>query len=74
LIDRDPWQARVLPRDEFGLWLGALAGDRNYHTMSRLQLFPRAPGGWREHLNHVYAKLDVDGRADLAGEVARRNL
>jgi DNA-binding CsgD family transcriptional regulator len=28
----------------------------------------------KKHLTHVYAKLDVDGRAKLAGEVARRNL
>jgi DNA-binding CsgD family transcriptional regulator len=28
----------------------------------------------KKHLSHVYAKLDVDGRADLAAEVARRGL
>jgi DNA-binding CsgD family transcriptional regulator len=28
----------------------------------------------KKHLSHVYAKVDVDGRADLAAEVARRNL
>jgi DNA-binding CsgD family transcriptional regulator len=28
----------------------------------------------KKHLTHVYAKLDVDGRADLAAEVARRDL
>ncbi|QBI18573.1 hypothetical protein ER308_02660 [Egibacter rhizosphaerae] len=28
----------------------------------------------KKHLSHVYAKLDVDGRADLAAEVARRDL
>jgi DNA-binding CsgD family transcriptional regulator len=26
----------------------------------------------KKHLSHVYAKLDVDGRAGLAAEVARR--
>ncbi|MGI8976024.1 MAG: hypothetical protein ACR2GS_04800 [Thermomicrobiales bacterium] len=31
-LDRpaNPSQARVLPPGEFGLWLGAVAGDRNY--------------------------------------------
>jgi DNA-binding CsgD family transcriptional regulator len=28
----------------------------------------------KKHLTHVYAKLDVTGRADLAAEVARRDL
>jgi predicted ATPase/DNA-binding CsgD family transcriptional regulator len=28
----------------------------------------------KKHLSHVYAKVDVDGRADLAAEVARRDL
>jgi DNA-binding CsgD family transcriptional regulator len=28
----------------------------------------------KKHLTHVYAKLDVDGRADLAAQVARRGL
>jgi predicted ATPase/DNA-binding CsgD family transcriptional regulator len=28
----------------------------------------------KKHLSHVYAKLEVDGRADLAAEVARRGL
>jgi DNA-binding CsgD family transcriptional regulator len=28
----------------------------------------------KKHLTHVYAKLDADGRADLAAEVARRDL
>jgi DNA-binding CsgD family transcriptional regulator len=28
----------------------------------------------KKHLSHVYAKVDVDGRADLAAEVARRGL
>ncbi|MFN2489197.1 MAG: LuxR C-terminal-related transcriptional regulator [Actinomycetota bacterium] len=28
----------------------------------------------KKHLTHVYAKLNVDGRADLAAEVARRDL
>ena len=28
----------------------------------------------KKHLSHVYAKLDVDGRADLAAQVARRGL
>ena len=28
----------------------------------------------KKHLSHVYTKLDVDGRADLAAEVARRDL
>ena len=28
----------------------------------------------KKHLTHVYAKLEVDGRAGLAGEAARRNL
>jgi predicted ATPase/DNA-binding CsgD family transcriptional regulator len=28
----------------------------------------------KKHLTHVYAKVDVDGRADLAGQVARRGL
>ena len=28
----------------------------------------------KKHLSHVYAKVDVDGRADLAAQVARRNL
>jgi predicted ATPase/DNA-binding CsgD family transcriptional regulator len=28
----------------------------------------------KKHLTHVYAKLDVDGRADLAAQVARREL
>jgi predicted ATPase/DNA-binding CsgD family transcriptional regulator len=28
----------------------------------------------KSHLTHVYAKLEVDGRADLAAQVARRNL
>ncbi len=28
----------------------------------------------KKHLSHVYAKLDVDGRADLAAEAARRDL
>jgi len=28
----------------------------------------------KKHLSHVYAKLDVGGRADLAAEVARRDL
>lgn len=28
----------------------------------------------KKHLSHVYTKVDVDGRAELAAEVARRNL
>ena len=28
----------------------------------------------KKHLTHIYAKLEVDGRAGLAGEAARRNL
>ena len=28
----------------------------------------------KRHLTHVYAKVDVDGRADLAAQAARRNL
>ena len=28
----------------------------------------------KKHLSHVYAKVDVDGRADLAAQVARRDL
>ena len=28
----------------------------------------------KKHLTHVYAKVDVDGRADLAAQVARRDL
>ncbi|CAN5229471.1 LuxR family transcriptional regulator [soil metagenome] len=28
----------------------------------------------KKHLSHVYVKLDVDGRADLAAQVARRDL
>jgi DNA-binding CsgD family transcriptional regulator len=28
----------------------------------------------KKHLSHVYTKVDVDGRADLAAEVARREL
>jgi DNA-binding CsgD family transcriptional regulator len=28
----------------------------------------------KKHLSHVYAKLDVDGRADLAAQVARRDV
>ncbi len=28
----------------------------------------------KKHLTHVYAKLDIDGRTDLAAEVARRDL
>ena len=28
----------------------------------------------KKHLSRVYAKVDVDGRADLAAEVARRGL
>ncbi|HEX2026946.1 MAG TPA: LuxR C-terminal-related transcriptional regulator [Nitriliruptorales bacterium] len=28
----------------------------------------------KKHLTHVYAKVDVDGRADLAAQVARRGL
>lgn len=28
----------------------------------------------KKHLTHVYAKVDVEGRADLAAEVARRDL
>jgi predicted ATPase/DNA-binding CsgD family transcriptional regulator len=28
----------------------------------------------KKHLTHAYAKLDVDGRADLAAQVARRDL
>jgi DNA-binding CsgD family transcriptional regulator len=28
----------------------------------------------KKHLSHVYGKLDVDGRADLAAQVARRNV
>jgi DNA-binding CsgD family transcriptional regulator len=28
----------------------------------------------KKHLSHVYAKVDVDGRADLAAQVARREL
>jgi predicted ATPase/DNA-binding CsgD family transcriptional regulator len=28
----------------------------------------------KKHLTHVYAKVEVDGRADLAAEVARRDL
>ena len=28
----------------------------------------------KKHLSHVYAKLDVEGRADLAAQVARRGL
>jgi DNA-binding CsgD family transcriptional regulator len=28
----------------------------------------------KKHLSHVYAKLDIDGRADLAAQVARRDL
>jgi DNA-binding CsgD family transcriptional regulator len=27
----------------------------------------------KKHLAHVYAKVEVDGRADLAAEVARRD-
>jgi DNA-binding CsgD family transcriptional regulator len=28
----------------------------------------------KKHLSHVYAKVDVDRRADLAAQVARRDL
>ena len=28
----------------------------------------------KKHLSHVYAKVEVDGRADLAAQVARRDL
>ena len=28
----------------------------------------------KKHLSHVYAKVDVDGRADLVAQVARRDL
>jgi DNA-binding CsgD family transcriptional regulator len=28
----------------------------------------------KSHLKHVYRKLDVDGRADLAAEVTRRSV
>ena len=28
----------------------------------------------KKHLTRVYAKVDVDGRADLAAQVARRDL
>ena len=28
----------------------------------------------KKHLSHVYTKVDVDGRADLAAQVARRDL
>jgi len=28
----------------------------------------------KKHLTHVYAKVDVGGRADLAAEVVRRGL
>ena len=28
----------------------------------------------KKHLSHVYTKVDVDARADLAAEVARRDL
>jgi DNA-binding CsgD family transcriptional regulator len=28
----------------------------------------------KKHLSHVYAKVDIDGRADLAAQVARRDL
>ncbi len=28
----------------------------------------------KKHLSHIYAKVEVDGRADLAAEVARRDL
>ncbi|MGH9150872.1 MAG: response regulator transcription factor [Acidimicrobiales bacterium] len=28
----------------------------------------------KKHLSRVYAKVDVDGRADLAAQVARRDL
>jgi len=28
----------------------------------------------KKHLTHVYARVDVDGRADLAAQVARRDL
>jgi DNA-binding CsgD family transcriptional regulator len=33
-----------------------------------------SPNTVKKHLTHVYAKVDVDGRADLAAEVARRDL
>jgi DNA-binding CsgD family transcriptional regulator len=28
----------------------------------------------KKHLSHVYAKVEVDGRTDLAAQVARRDL
>jgi predicted ATPase/DNA-binding CsgD family transcriptional regulator len=33
-----------------------------------------SPNTVKKHLTHVYAKVDVDGRADLAAQVARRDL
>jgi len=33
-----------------------------------------SPNTVKKHLSHVYVKVDVDGRADLAAQVARRDL
>jgi predicted ATPase/DNA-binding CsgD family transcriptional regulator len=42
----------------------AAIGDRLFMSVNTV----------KKHLSHVYAKVDVDGRADLAAEVARRDL
>lgn len=33
-----------------------------------------SPNTVKKHLTHVYAKVDVDGRTDLAAQAARRDL
>jgi DNA-binding CsgD family transcriptional regulator len=42
----------------------AAIGDRLFMSVNTV----------KRHLSHVYSKVDVDGRADLAAEVARRDL
>jgi DNA-binding CsgD family transcriptional regulator len=46
-------------------------GHRNVDIGARLFLSVNTV---KKHLSHVYAKVDVVGRADLAAEVARRDL
>jgi predicted ATPase/DNA-binding CsgD family transcriptional regulator len=55
-------------RDVVGL---VAAGHTNAEIGQRLFISVNTV---KKHLSHVYAKVDVDGRADLAAQVARRDL
>ncbi|MGH9276277.1 MAG: helix-turn-helix domain-containing protein, partial [Acidimicrobiales bacterium] len=65
---RDERLARLSPQEERVLTLIA-DGLTNKEVAARLFISPRTV---QAHLTHVYAKLGVSSRVDLAREVTRR--